>query len=60
MIKQEEVNKYWEREVCGTRKDNKTAYKKNIHYYIKNIRYKYEGFIKEFLLDESLKDKKIP
>ncbi len=38
-------------------KDNNTTYNKNIHYYIKKNRYKYEGFIKEFLLDETLKDK---
>ena len=57
MIKQEEVNDYWEKEVCGTRKDNNSIYNKNIHYYIKKNRYKYEGFIKEFLLDETLKDK---
>ena len=57
MINQEEVNNYWENEVCGTRKDNNTTYNKNIHYYIKKNRYKYEGFIKKFLLDESLKDK---
>ena len=57
MIKQKEVNNYWENEVCGTRKDNHTIYNKNIHYYIKKNRYKYEGFIKDFLLDENLKDK---
>ena len=57
MIKQKEVNNYWEKEVCGTRKDNNTTYNKNIHYYIKKNRYKYEGFIRGFLLDETLKDK---
>lgn len=58
MINQKEVNNYWEREVCGTRKDNDTTDEINNHYYIMNNRYKYEGFIKDFLLDESLKDKK--
>ena len=38
-------------------KNNNTIYNKNIHYYIKKNRYKYEGFIKEFLLDKTLKDK---
>ena len=57
MINQEEVNNFWEKEVCGTRKNNTTTNEKNNHYYIMNNRYKYEGFIKEFLLDESIKDK---
>ena len=57
MIKQEEMVEYQEKEVGGRREDNNTTFNKNIHYYIKKNRYKYEGFIKEFLLDETLKDK---
>ena len=58
MINQKEINNYWEKEVCGTRRDNITTDEINNHHYIMNTRYKYEGFIKDFLLDESLKDKK--
>ena len=59
MSNQKEVNSYWEKEVCGTRRNNQTNHEKNNYNYIKNNRYKVEGFIKKFLFDESLKDKKL-
>ena len=50
ILKQKQVNDFWEKEVCGTRFSQKDSSSTN-HEQIRDSRYRVESYIKEFAFE---------